>query len=269
MQTPSPSTSSDVALVARLEIAYDGGGFHGWQVQPGLRTVQGDLVDRLVRLVPLEGLPPGAGRTDAGVHARGQVATLPLADPQLLGRLQRALPRMVPADMVVRSVRAEAPGFHARFSATARRYSYHLMDSRDPLLRRTHYQLPASRLDMDRVLEASAALIGEHDYASFCKAASLEVGKSICRVGRADWEREGDAWVFHIQADRFLHSMVRSIVGTLVEIGRGQRPVDAIPTILEARRRESAGHLAPAHGLCLEEVEYGSRPDPREAGDPS
>jgi tRNA pseudouridine38-40 synthase len=109
---------------------------------------------------------------------------------------------------------------------------------------------------MDAIREATPALLGEHDYASFCKASSLELGKSTCWVRRAEWEHEGDAWVFHIQADRFLHSMVRSIVGTLVEVGRGQRPVDAIPAILEARCRESAGHLAPAHGLCLEEVEY-------------
>jgi tRNA pseudouridine38-40 synthase len=176
---------------------------------------------------------------------------------------------MVPEDIVVRSVSAEPPGFHARFSAIARRYSYRLLETRDPLLRHTHYQLPGAPLDMEAVRRASRALVGEYDYSSFCKAVSLETGKSICRVRRADWSREGSAWVFQIQSDRFLHSMVRSIVGTLVEIGRGQRPPDAIPAILEARRREAAGHLAPAHGLCLEEVEYGERPDPRDQGDPS
>lgn len=246
----------EIALVARIELAYDGSAFHGWQVQPGLRTVQGELVARIARLVPLEGLPPGAGRTDAGVHARGQVASLPLEREDLLHRLQRALPRMVPADMAVRAVRAAPPNFHARFSATGRLYSYRLIGERDPLLRRTHYELPGRPLDMEAIQAASEALLGEHDYASFCKASSLEPDRSVCRVRRAQWQPEGRGWCFHIQADRFLHSMVRSIVGTLVEIGRGRRPTDAIPAILEARRREAAGHLAPAHGLCLEEVEY-------------
>jgi len=221
-----------------------------------LRTVQGELMRCLKKLLPLEGIPPGAGRTDAGVHARGQVASFPLPDPSNFERIQRALPRMVPEDMAVRRVLMVDSDFHARHSACGRVYRYRMMLEQDPLLRRTHYFIP-NQLEIEKMKSAAGDLLGDHDYTSFCKASSVVEGKTHCEVRRAEVVSEGPAIVFTIEADRFLHSMVRTIVGTLVEIGRGIRPVDAIPEILHARRRERAGHLAPAHGLCLEAVRYG------------
>lgn len=259
MESPSKPFSPEdpfaSTAVVRLDLSYDGGGFHGWQVQPGLRTVQGELMRCLQKLIPLQGIPPGAGRTDAGVHARGQVASLRVGDASAFERLHRALPRMVPDDIAVRDVLLVAPDFHARHSAKGRIYRYRLILERDPLLRRTHYFVP-NALDLDKMKKASEDLLGAHDYTSFCRASSLQEGKTRCDVRRAQFDREGPSIVFTIEADRFLHSMVRTIVGTLVEIGRGLRPVDSIPQILHACKRERAGLVAPAHGLCLEEVEY-------------
>ncbi|HKI84769.1 MAG TPA: tRNA pseudouridine(38-40) synthase TruA [Candidatus Krumholzibacteria bacterium] len=253
----SPANASPPApAVVRLDLSYDGGGFHGWQVQPGLRTVQGELMRCLKKLLPLEGIPPGAGRTDAGVHARGQVASFPLPDPSTFERIHRALPRMVSQDMAVRRVLLADPDFHARHSARGRIYTYRIMLEHDPLRRRTHYFVP-SALQIEKMKRAAQDLLRDDDYTSFCKASSVVQGKTRCKVRRAELVSEGPVIVFTIEADRFLHSMVRTIVGTLVEIGRGIRPVDAIPQILHARSREQAGHLAPAHGLCLEEVKYG------------
>ncbi len=255
--SPGEGASSHAGgAVVRLDLAYDGHGFHGWQVQPDRRTVQGELVRCLKRLIPLEGLPPGAGRTDRGVHARGQVASFPLSDPALFERIERALPRMVPADMAIRRCRLVPPGFHARHSARGRRYRYSIIRERNPFLRHTHLLVTAP-LDVPAMEEAARALLGEHDFSSFCKASSREEGKTRCRVDRVQWLSDGPELVLEIRADRFLHSMVRVIVGTLLEIGRGRRPPEAIRSILEARSRQAAGRTAPAHGLCLEEVDYG------------
>jgi tRNA pseudouridine38-40 synthase len=162
---------------------------------------------------------------------------------------------MVPQDIAVRRVLLVDPDFHARHSARGRVYRYRMMLQHDPLLRRTHYFIP-HQLELEKMKSAAQDLLGDHDYTSFCKASSVVESKTRCEVRRAELVCEGSAIVFTIEADRFLHSMVRTIVGTLVEIGRGIRPVDAIPEILHARRREQAGHLAPAQGLCLEAVKY-------------
>lgn len=240
-------------------LAYDGSDFHGWQVQPGLRTVQGVLSASLKRLLPLEGFPPGAGRTDAGVHARGQVSSVALPNSALLARLERALPRMLPDDVSLVQIDLMPPDFHARFSARGRRYSYRILRGRDPFRRRNHWML-GGELDVERMRQASEQLLGEHDYSSFCVSASVEEGKTRCHVRDARWQVEGDELVFQIAADRFLHSMVRSIVGTLVEVGRGSRAPDSIVDILGARHRSAAGLTAPPQGLSLDFVEYPDHP---------
>lgn len=256
-------------MVARIDLAYEGTHFHGWQVQPdGLRTVQGELVKALERLVPLRGLPPGAGRTDTGVHARGQVSSVVLPDQAALERVQKALPRMVPADMAIRSVRAEAPDFHARFGACGRVYRYRFTTERDPFLRRDHL-LVSARLDRVAMEQACVPLIGDHDATSLCRTASLEPGRTRCRIRRAELVWEGPTGVFTIEADRFLHSTVRIVVGTLLEVGRGQRPVDTFSNVLAARDRRAAGATAPAHGLCLEQVHYHATRVPAHAGPPA
>lgn len=247
----------DGSCVARIELAYDGSDFHGWQVQPGLRTVQGELMRALTRLVPLSGPPPGAGRTDAGVHARGQVTSVPVEHVDLVRRIARALPRMMPSDIGIVSVVEAPPGFHARHSATGRRYVYRVAFRYDPM-RRLDHLLVRGELDLDAMRAAAAELLGEHDCTSFCRPSSLEPGRTRCVIRMSELREEEDTLIFDIAADRFLHSMVRVIVGTLLEIGRGRRPASAFGDIIAARHRDAAGATAPAHGLCLEEVEYGS-----------
>lgn len=245
------------ALVARLVLAYDGTAFHGWQVQPGLRTVQGELTAALARLVPLASPPPGAGRTDAGVHARGQVASVPLNEAESLGRVARALPHLLPDDMAVLEVTAAAPDFHARFSATGRHYVYRMLLRPDPLRRRDHWWV-RQPVDVAPMREAAALLLGDHDCSSFCVTASIDPGRMLCRIRRAELlpGPAGDSIELHLEADRFVHSMVRTVAGTLVEIGRGRRTSASISAILLARDRRAAGMTAPPHGLCLERVEY-------------
>jgi len=265
------STSSGLSpesggTVLRLTLAYDGTDFHGWQVQPGgLRTVQGEIIRALERLVPLDSIPPGAGRTDAGVHASGQVSSLCVASAGLVARVKRALPRMMPPDVAIREVAVAQPGFHARFSARARRYRYRFCTSRDPFLRRNHLLLTAHP-DLEAMRAALVPLVGDHDCTSLCRTASLEPGKTLCRIQRAELVFDGETGYLEIQADRFLHSMVRIVVGTLLEVGRGRRGVNTFTELIEARDRRQAGATAPPHGLCLEEVIYDQ---PADAGQES
>jgi tRNA pseudouridine38-40 synthase len=250
-QRPEPGST-----VLRITLAYDGTEFHGWQVQPGgLRTVQGELARALRRLVPLEGVPPGAGRTDAGVHAVGQVSSLAVPNAEATARVKRALPRMMPPDVAIREVAEAGPDFHARFSATGRRYRYRFTAERDPFLRRNHLLV---RHDLDRAAmrRALVPLVGDHDCTSLCRSASLEPGRTLCRIRRAELTWDGTMGWLEIVADRFLHSMVRIVVGTLLEVGRGTRGVDTFSEVLAARDRRMAGATAPPHWLCLEEVLY-------------
>lgn len=245
----------------RIDLAYVGTEFHGWQVQPGLRTVQGELARGAGRLLGREVLPVGAGRTDTGVHARGQVAHLDVTGAAEAERLVRALAGTMPPDLAVTGVRQVSPDFNARLSATSRRYSYRLLLGRD-LFRPHCWQLDGD-LDRTAMDRAAADLVGAHDFTSFCKAASLKDDGNVCRVDvcRFDWPADSAilSAVLHVRANRFLHHMVRNLVGTLVEIGRGRRPADDVPAILAACARSRAGGMAPPQGLVLEEVQYPGR----------
>lgn len=237
-----------------IELAYAGEGFQGWQIQPRGRTVQGELAAACSRLLGRPVVPVGAGRTDRGVHARGQVAHLSVRTPREVERLQRALAGVVPGDMAVRGVREVSPDFDARRGAESRRYSYALFLGRD-LFRAFCWQIdrPLDRAVMDR---AAGDLLGAHDCTSFCKTRSLKEAGNVCEMDLCRFDWQDDSAMFHVRANRFLHHMVRNLVGTLVEIGLGDRPDDAIPVILAARDRARAGRMAPAAGLFLEEVRY-------------
>ncbi len=241
----------------RIDLAYVGREFHGWQVQPHRRTVQGELRSSLQRLLGRPVMPVGAGRTDAGVHARGQVAHVALPSLEECERLARALPGQVPDDMEVRAVRRVSPAFNARLSATARRYSYAVFFGRD--IFRPHCWQVTDDLDRAAMDHAAADLIGAHDFTSFCKASSLKDDGNACTVTLCAFEWHERSAIFHVQANRFLHHMVRIMVGTLAEIGRGERDRRDVPRILAARRRSAAGRMAPAEGLFLEEVSYPSQ----------
>ena len=266
-----PEAGGVTPVRLRVDLAYLGDHFHGWQEQRGdLPTVQGALRGAIARLgdEPVE--IAVAGRTDAGVHARGQVCHLGVGDLRTAQRIARALPGLVPAGIQIHGVRRVSPDFHARFSATARRYSYHLLLRRD-LFRPHTWQLKRS-LDRDAMDAAAACLLGTRDFSSFCKKASLKDNSNDCSVDLCFFHWCADSAIFHVRANRFLHNMVRNLVGTLEEVGRGLRAPEDIAGILDARDRQRAGRAAPACGLFLEEVSYPPAlddPEYRDQGDNS
>lgn len=252
----------------RLRVAYDGGAFRGFAPNPGVRTVGGVLADALGRRLGYPVQLTCAGRTDAGVHARGQVVSLDVADadasPERLAALGSGLNRMCGPDVVVLAVEHVSSDFDARFSALSRAYRYTISNAEvpDPFRRHTawHVRHP---LDLDAMQTAAASLLGEHDFASFCGRTTqlvdgeVRVAPTTRRVLEARWTcPEPLLLQFDIVAGSFCRQMVRSIVGTLTEVGRGRRPADDVPRILAARDRAAAGQVAPPHGLCLREVTY-------------
>lgn len=253
----------------RIDLAYDGGDFHGWAVQPGLRTVQGELETSMATVLRLPDVSVVcAGRTDTGVHARGQVVHTDLPDEALaasIGRssdspseaLLRRLNGILPADVRVRRVMEAPEGFDARFAALWRRYGYRLADTVEALdpLRRSHVVAWPRPLDVAALNEASTLLMGHHDFASFCRR--REGATTIRTLLELTWERDADGLVVaRVRADAFCHSMVRSMVGCLLEIGDGRRPVAWAGEVLHARVRAPSVRVARAHGLTLEEVAY-------------
>jgi len=247
--------------VYRLDLAYEGTDYRGYARQPGMRTVQGELEAALAVLVG-DVETAVAGRTDAGVHARGQVVSFATdRDLDPVGT-RRSLDSMTPPDLAVTAVTRAGDGFHARFSATARCYRYHVLDREapDPLRRRHVWHIGEGPLDLPAMNRAAEAMVGEHDFASFCRKAE---GKTTVRtVTAATWERAGDLAVFAIRATAFCHQMVRSIVAVCVAAGRGRLDPDVVPSILFARDRNAARGAAPPHGLVLWEVDYGPEDAP-------
>lgn len=246
-------------------LAYDGAPFRGFAENAGVRTVGGDLRAAIEKVIGHPVQLAVAGRTDAGVHARGQVVSFDApADSVELHRLQRSLNSMLAPAVAIRGISRAADDFHARFSARWRRYRYTVLaaDVPDPFIAATAWWMPAP-LDMHRMEDACGSLIGTHDFSAFCrrpKGVTGETASLVRRVDRAGWEErahpDGRLLTFEITATAFCHQMVRSIVGTLVEIGRGRRSVDQVAVALEGRERALAGQLAPPHGLTLWEVGY-------------
>jgi len=253
----------------RLDLAYDGAGFHGWAAQPGLRTVQGDLTTALTKVLRTEVVElTVAGRTDSGVHARGQVAHFDVpaealahargrATGSVFESLQRRVNGVLDPDVRVRALSQAPDGFDARFSAIWRRYCYRIADrpeTQDPLTRGFVLHWPRA-LDASSMNQASASLMGEQDFASFCKR--REGATTIRTLLDLHWDRDRDGLlVGTVRADAFCHNMVRSLVGCLIAIGEGRRPVTWAAEILEAQARDSAVGVVAAHGLTLEEVGY-------------
>jgi tRNA pseudouridine38-40 synthase len=252
----------------RIDLSYDGADFHGWARQPGLRTVQGDLEAALDTVLRVERtVLTVAGRTDAGVHARGQVAHVdlePAAVVAAAGRtgaapeeaLARRLNGVLRPDVRVRRVRPAPEGFDARFSALWRRYCYRIADTPETVdpLTRGHVLAWPRRLDAEPMNEAASLLLGEHDFASFCKL--REGATTIRTLLELSWVRNGDVLEATVRADAFCHNMVRSLVGCLVSIGEGRRDPGWAAEVLARRARDPAVTVVPAHGLTLEEVGY-------------
>lgn len=238
----------------RLILEYDGTDFQGWQWQPDRRTVQGELQMRLERLYSTPIQTIASGRTDAGVHALGQVVNFQAPGDMPLERLHHALNGMLPPDIAVRHIDEVPPEFHARFDARRRRYCYRIEYQKRPIGR--HYAWHMRRhLDISVMQQAAQILVGCRDFTSFCVAAH-EKENRVCEIFSCAWEPSETGLVFRIEANRFLRTMVRSIVGTIVEMGRGVRPAHAMYDILKMRDRQAAGESAPARGLFLEKVIY-------------
>lgn len=240
----------------RIDLGYDGAQFHGWADQPGLRTVQGELeaaIGTVLRLAE----PPSltcAGRTDTGVHARGQVAHVDLdADPAIL---ERRLRRIVPADIQILGVRVVPDAFDARFGALERRYVYRLSDDPagpDVLHRSTVVGWPRP-LDVDAMNAAASHLVGEHDFAAFCKR--RDAASTVRTLKELRSERDGETLATTVRADAFCHSMVRALMGCLVAVGEGTRAPEWAGAVLAAGVRDPRVKVMPARGLVLEAVEY-------------
>ena len=241
----------------RLDLGYDGTDFSGWALQPGLRTVCGELTDALALLLRHPVTLTVAGRTDAGVHATGQVAHVDLHPDLDTLWLVRRLSRLLPPDVRVRAVTAVPDSFDARFSAMRRHYRYRVATApygAEPLRAHDTVSWPF-RLDLDAVNAASAGLLGEHDFAAYCKA--REGATTVRELQRLAWSIDGDGVVTaEVSADAFCHSMVRSLVGALLDVGRARRPVEWPVSLLSRGERAGEVTVAPAHGLALVRVDY-------------
>jgi tRNA pseudouridine38-40 synthase len=252
----------DVMARLRLVLSYDGSGFHGWSLQPGLRSVQEVVQQALGRALALPD-PPAltvAGRTDAGVHARGQVAHADVPAPawEAAGApAARRLARALPPDVRVRAIGPAPDGFDARFSALWRRYSYRVCDdpaAADPLRRHDTLWYPRP-VDVAPMNEAASACLGEHDFAAFCRR--REGATTVRDLLRLEFDRDPSGTVVAtVVADAFCHNMVRALVGGLLAVGDGRQPAAWLGEVLLAGVRDPAVVVAPPHGLCLEEVGY-------------
>lgn len=238
----------------KLTVAFDGTEYRGWQRQPGERTVQGALEAALSDLLGVPVTVRGAGRTDAGVHARGQVASLEAETALPAAALRPALAPRLPRDVRVLAAEEVAAGFDARRSATGRRYSYRLLRREDPLLERSAWR-PRSWPDAAALEAATRVLEGRHDCSSFRSTGSSNT-RPECAVSRAGWREWEGGLVLDITADHFLYHMVRTIVGTALAAAGTTDPAAAMRGVRDARARAAAGPTAPPHGLCLEEVLY-------------
>jgi tRNA pseudouridine38-40 synthase len=260
----------------KLIVAYDGTPYNGWQIQPGLPTIQGTLANALHHITGESVLPQGSGRTDTGVHALGQVASVSLASPIPVSNLQRALNHILPTSIRVVSIQEVSPDFHARHSARRKTYEYRIATQSicPPTLAPFVWNCTWP-LDLVAMQQGAADIIGTHDFTSFAASdpdlanrnASEEdddtspptPAKTATRsIFASTWHREGEILLYRVTGSGFLHHMVRNLVGTFVDVGRGRTASDALPNIIAARTRSAAGSTAPPQGLFLVEVDYDS-----------
>ncbi len=238
-----------------ISLAYHGAAYHGWQRQPQQISVQEAIEERMKLLLRRDVCLVTAGRTDAGVHARKTFAHFDGPADLDTGRLMHRLNSFLPADIAVRYVIRMPAGAHARYDAVQRTYHYHIIDRKNPFLADRAWRLPELP-DAERMNRAAEILFDYKDFQSFSKV-KTDVKTFLCRIDEARWERRGKhELVFRVSADRFLRGMVRALVGTMVEIGRGKRAPEDMHRILQARDRRAAGPAAPAKGLFLTDVRY-------------
>lgn len=239
-----------------ITLSYDGTRFHGWQVQPNGTSVQGELQRALSLILRQDIQVTGAGRTDTGVHARMMVAHFdtdaPVADCR---QLAYKLNRLLPCDIAIERIEPVGDDMHARFSATSRTYYYYLHTTKDPFLR--HYSCELHYpLDFRLMNEAAQMLLTYDDFGAFCKS-HADVKTTLCHVTKAEWKQTSPtAWRFEITANRFLRNMVRAVVGTLIDVGRGRLTLSDFRKVIEGKKRTEAGESMPGHALFLVDIKY-------------
>jgi len=248
----------------KLILSYDGSEFSGWQVQPDRATVQGTLSSAIRRITGEKVLPQGSGRTDTGVHALAQVATFVTESPVPTQNFQKALNDILPGSVRVLEVSEAPPEFHARHSAREKTYRYRICRGPicPPFLARYVWHFPYP-LDEQAMMGAAGMVIGEHDFTSFAavdpeRGSEDDCGSNVRRIFSSSWERMGEEFEYTVRGSGFLHHMVRNLVGTFILVGKGTLQPGDIFRILEARNRSAAGATAPACGLYLLSVEYGT-----------
>lgn len=238
-----------------IQLSFDGTAYHGWQIQPNGASVQETLQKALSTLLRQPTEVVGAGRTDAGVHARMMVAHMDTSVELDCAQLVYKSNKLLPHDIAVQRIWPVEDDMHARFSATSRTYQYHIHTSKSPFLRHYSWQVTFP-LDFDRMNEAANRLLQYEDFTSFSKV-DTDTKTNLCHITEAHWRHVEEAsWVFTITANRFLRNMVRAIVGTLVEVGRGRMTVDDFCQVIEQKNRCSAGESVPGHALFLTDVSY-------------
>ncbi|MGF7186112.1 tRNA pseudouridine38-40 synthase [Desulfitispora alkaliphila] len=242
----------------KLTLAYDGSGYSGWQIQPqpGIKTVQGTLEQALEQLLGHKVKTNASGRTDAGVHAKGQVVNFTTDNPIPDSKLPIALNSIMPEDVVAIDCIWVEDDFHARYSAKKKRYRYTIMTDKIawPFYRNTVYHFPR-QLNVDEMKVAAEHIEGRYDFSSFCSS-QASVTDFVREVYLCQISKEENFIYLDIEANGFLYNMVRIIVGTILEVGSGRLKADKISEIIEAKNRRAAGPTAPANGLCLEKVYY-------------
>ena len=240
----------------RIDLSYDGAPFCGWQIQPSDPSVQEELEKALSTLLRSSVGVVGAGRTDTGVSATRYVAHFDFEGAIDCKQLAYKLNAILPKAISIQGIAPAADDFHARFDAVCRQYQYYIHRHKDPFLEGRSFYYGYPDVDFEAMNKAAALLLGKHDFASFCRV-HTDVKTTICDVREAKWIQESETeYSFVITADRFLRNMVRAVVGTLFEVGRGHIPPEAMAEVIDAHHRSSAGHSAPAEGLSLIEIIY-------------
>ncbi|MDH6307226.1 tRNA pseudouridine38-40 synthase [Dysgonomonas sp. PFB1-18] len=237
-----------------IYLAYNGENYNGWQIQPNAPSVQETIEKGLSTILRYPVSIVGAGRTDAGVHARQMFAHFDVEEIENVHQLVFKLNRILPKDIVIYNIMRVKADAHARFDATSRLYRYYVTTAKDPFLHHLKYKIHGN-IDMDAMNACANVLFDYIDFTSFSKL-HTDVKTNNCEIMQAEWQRQGNDYIFTIKADRFLRNMVRSIVGTLLEAGRGKITPDDFRKIIEAKDRGAAGTSVPGHALFLEEVEY-------------
>ena len=239
-----------------ITLSYDGTRYHGWQVQPNGSSVQEKLQWALSTILRQDIQVTGAGRTDAGVHARMMVAHFDVESMDFeLQDLAYKLNRLLPQDIAIQKIEPVSDEMHARFSATSRTYHYYIHTVKDPFLRAYSCELHYP-LDFQLMNDAAAILMTYEDFGAFCKA-HADVKTTLCHITAAEWHQTSPStWYFEITANRFLRNMVRAVVGTLIDVGRGRLSLDDFRKVIEGKRRTEAGESMPANALFLEDVQY-------------